>query len=164
MEDLQKVEASTQKVEEMVKEILKDELQGLDAYVSQVSVFIQSNPQIPDEDLNLILLNLPTYLYRLTEVAQRIEMQKGLSGEHAKYTKNDALLNATGTVADKTATAENAGASDRIVQLAYKMAADTVQSKIDIVMTMISAVKCVIQTRNKEKALTSVAGSSVGAF
>ena len=164
MEQLQKVETSSAQVEEMVQALLGTRLNALDQYMEQVRICFSNGDELLDDALNKISLQLPTYLYDLVLFAQQLEMKKGVANETSKYAKNEALLNASGTVADKTAKAENSTIQDRINELAYKTAAAIVQKKLDGVMTMLDSVKKVRQAREKERTLTNLAGSSVASF
>lgn len=164
MEQLERVEASSAQVEEMVQALLGTRLNALDQYMEQVRICFSNGDELLDDALNKISLQLPTYLYDLVLFAQQLEMKKGVANETSKYAKNEALLNASGTVADKTAKAENSTIQDRINELAYKTAAAIVQKKLDGVMTMLDSVKKVRQAREKERTLTNLAGSSVASF
>ena len=164
MEQLERVEASSAQVEEMVQALLGTRLNALDQYMEQVRICFSNGDELLDDALNKISLQLPTYLYDLVLFAQQLEMKKGVANETSKYAKNEALLNATGTVADKTAKAENSTIQDRINELAYKTAAAIVQKKLDGVMTMLDSVKKVRQAREKERTLTNLAGNSVASF
>ena len=164
MEKLQKVENSTKQVDDMVKFILKDYLTELDGYINIVKSCFLSDKEVSEEDLNKVLLQIPIYLYNLIPLVEEIEMQKSLSKEHSKYTKNDALLKSTGTVAEKTAKAENAGIEDRIAELAYETASSIIKSKIEGAMAIWDGAKKVQAQRSKEKALTNMVGSAVGSF
>ena len=162
MEQLNKVENTSKNIQEMVDEILGDSLKELDDYIALVrKIFIES-PEIIDGDLDKILLSIPTYTYYVLEIAQRLEMRKGISKEHASFAKNEAMLNATGTVADKTAKAENQTAEDRLVQIAYNTASALVKSKLDGAMAILDSAKKVQARKLAEMRLTGQAGSAVG--
>lgn len=162
MEQLNKVENTSKNIQEMVDEILGDSLKELDDYIAIVrKIFIES-PEIIDGDLDKILLSIPTYTYYVLEIAQRLEMRKGVSKEHASFAKNEAMLNATGTVADKTAKAENQTAEDRLVQIAYNTASALVKSKLDGAMAILDSAKKVQARKLAEMRLTGQAGSAVG--
>ena len=162
MEQLNKVENTSKNIQEMVDEILGDSLKELDDYIALVrKIFIES-PEIIDGDLDKILLSIPTYTYYVLEIAQRLEMRKGISKEHASFAKNEAMLNATGTVADKTAKAENQTAEDRLVQIAYNAASALVKSKLDGAMAILDSAKKVQARKLAEMRLTGQAGSAVG--
>lgn len=162
--NLTKVETSAAQVNEMVKDILSDSLVEIDNYITVVRQCFLSEQEILDSDLDRIILQIPVYIYNLIVLAQQIEMRKGLSKEHASYAKNEALLNATGTVAEKTAKAENQTVTDKIVMLAYTTANSIISSKIDGAMAILDSAKKVQQKRMKEKQLTATAGNAVGAF
>lgn len=161
MSELNKVENSSVQVSEMVELILGDSLKEVDTYIDKVRNIFIENKEILDQDLDKIVLQIPVYVYNLIVLAQQIEMKKGLSKEHAKYAQNEALLNATGTVADKTAKAENATVQDRITQIAYTTAASIVGKKVDGAMAILDSAKKVQQRRLAELKLTAQAGNSV---
>ena len=164
MDNLQKVEDSSTQVNEMVNLILGDSLNELDTYMERIRGVFVNNQEILDQDLNRIILEIPVYIYNLIVLMQQIEMKKGLSKEHAKYAQNEAMLNATGTVADKTAKAENATVQDRVTMAAYNMASSIVTKKVEGAMAILDSAKKVQQARSKEKALTAAATNAVGSF
>lgn len=165
MENLNKVEESSVQVNEMVNVILGDSLNELDSYMENVRNAFIKNQEILDDDLNKIILRIPTYIYNLIVLAQQIEMKKGLTKEDAKYAYNEALLNATGkTVGDKAAQAENQTVQHRITQMAYTTAASIVSKKMEGAMAILDSARKVQAARSKEKALTGMASNAVGAF
>lgn len=164
MADTTKVENSSIEVNDMVNTILGTSLNEIDNYMETVRACFLNNPDILDRDLDKIILQIPVYIYNLVVLAKEIEMKKGLSKEHAKFAQNEALLNATGTVADKTARAENQTVADRITIQAYTMASSIVTGKIDGAMAILDSAKKVQQRRIMEMKLSGAAGSAVGAF
>lgn len=164
MQELEKIEQSGQQVDEMVKNILGTITVDLDNYLTKVRACFLNEAEIPDADLDKIVLQIPVYLYPLIVFSQQIEMRKGLAKEQASYTKNDVLLSATGTVQQKEAYAENQTIQDRMIQLAYTTAASIVSKKIDGAVSILESTRKVQQRRMKEKSLTNIAGNAVGAF
>lgn len=164
MQQLNKVENSSVQVNEMVDSILGDSLKDIDTYMDKVKTIFIDNQEIIDQDLDRIILQIPVYIYNLVVLAQQIEMKKGLSKEHAKYAQNEAMLNATGTVADKTAKAEIATTEDRITMLAYTTASNIVGNKIDRAMAILDSAKRVQQRKLAEMKLTGMSVNAVGSF
>ena len=164
MEQLNKVENSSVQVNEMVNSILGDSLTEIDNYINKVKVMFIDNQEIIDQDLDRIILQIPVYVYNLVVLAQQIEMKKGLSKEHAKYAQNEAMLNATGTVADKTAKAEIATTEDRITMLAYTTASNIVGNKIDRAMSILDSAKKVQARKLAEMKLTGMSVNAIGQF
>lgn len=164
MEQINKIENSSAQINEIVTNLLGDSLKEIDEYIASVrNCFISPRETLLD-DLNKILLQIPVYLYNLNELAQKFEMKKGISKEHAKYAENEALLNAVGTVNDKKAIAENKTSEDRIIMNAYATASSIIKSKIDGAMAILDSAKKVQQAKITEMKLTSAAGNSSGAF
>jgi len=162
--DINKVESSSVQINEMVDTILGDSLSELDNYMDKVRAVFIDNQELLDQDLDRIILQIPVYVYNLIVLAQQIEMKKGVAKEHAKYAQNEAMLNATGTVADKTAKAENDTVQDRLVQTAYNTASSIVTRKIEGACAILDAAKKIQARKMLEKKLTAQAGSAVGNF
>lgn len=158
------VQTMSTQVDVMVNDLIGDIIIPLDNYLVTVRKCFLDNVEILDDDLNRIALQIPVYLYQLIELTQKLERQKAISKEQASFSKNDALLNSTGTVVEKTAKAENSTANDRLTQLVFSSALSLLQKKIEGAMVILDSVKKVQAQRNKEKALTNMAGSAVGAF
>ena len=159
---LEKVENSAVQVNEMVDTILGESLVEIDTYLDKAREIFNKGDEILSQDLDRMILQIPVYIYNLIVLAQQIEMKKGIAKEHAKYAENEALLNATGTVAEKQAKAELATVSDRITQTAYLTASSIVTRKIDGAMAILDSCKKVVQRRTAELKLTAQAGSAVG--
>lgn len=113
-EGIQKIEANSSNIDEMVREIVTDKLNELDNYLSTVRECFINADEMLDDSLDKIVLQLPVYMYNVIVFAQQLEMRKGVASETAKYAKNEALLEATGTVNEKTAKAENQTAKERL--------------------------------------------------
>ena len=61
--DLQKIETSSQQVDEIVKSIIGDKTVELDNYMNMVrNCFLNTN-QVSDDDLHLISLRLGVYMF-----------------------------------------------------------------------------------------------------
>lgn len=164
MEQLNKVESNSIQINDMVKTIISDSTVEIDNYIDKVRDCFLSEKELLDGDLDKIILQIPVYIYYLTNILQQLDVKKGIASEQAKYYENEALLNATGTVAEKQAKSENATIKDRMIQLSYKSAVSVVQGKINGAMEILSSAKKVQQRRLLEMQLTKAAGSSVGAF
>lgn len=160
----EQIETDSKQVEELVTNILGSCLVELDIYLQEVRQKFTNELELLDTDLDRIILQIPNYLYTLIVISQQLEMKKGLAKEQASYSKNDALLTATGTVQQKEAWAENQTCSARMIHLAYSTACSIVGKKIDGALAILDSAKKVQQRRLKEKVLTNAAGSSVASF
>lgn len=163
---VQQIEDNSSTVDELINNILgaQSQLNDLDNYLQEVRQKFVNELELLDADLDRIILQIPNYLYNLIVISQQLEMKKGLAKEQATYSKNEALLTATGTVQQKEAWAENQTSADRMIQLAYTTASNIVAKKIDGALDILDSAKKVQQRRAKEKVLTNAAGSTVGTF
>ena len=158
---LENVESNSLIVQDTVKDIIGDATKELDDYITSIRDLFLSDKPIPDGDLDKIILRIPTYIYYLTQFLQALDIRKGVSAESAKYTENEALLSATGTVAEKQAQASNKSLSNRLIQIAYKTATAIVQGKVNGAMEILGSAKKVQQRKLEEMKLTKMAGDSV---
>ena len=163
-ENLNNIESKSVQVNQMVAAILGNSLSEIDGYIEKVRNTFLNSTEIADSDLDKIILQIPVYIYYLTNLCQEIDVKKGVAAENAKYTENDFLMQATGTVAEKQAKASNNSIKDRIVQLAYKGAASLIQTKMNAAMEILASAKKVQQRRLEEMRLTKMSSNSVGAF
>lgn len=158
------IENSSTQVQDMVKNIVTDATKPLDEYIEKVKQIFLNSTNIIDGDLDRIILKIPVLIYYLISLQQSIDIRKGVSVESAKYSENEALLVATGTVAEKQAKASNQTIDNRVIQLAYKSASALLQSKINMAMEILASAKRIQQRKMEEMRLTRVAGDSVGSF
>ena len=158
----QTVEDGSVQVSEMVAAIVGTQTQEIDSYVDQVRTLFLSNCDIPDADLDKIILQIPVLIFHLIRVLQEIDIRKGVASESAKFSEHEALMEATGTVSEKQAKASNATIKNRIVGLAYKSASSLIQAKINAAMEILSSAKKVQQRRLEEMRLTKLGANAVG--
>lgn len=168
-EQIEQIQQNSIKVKEMVDLIIAQKdcwchLEELDKYVGTIREYFIANTDLSIDALNRIIFGLPQYLYKALDVLKEVEMDKGLSKEHAVYAKNDAVLTATGTVAEKQAQAENKTAENRITDLAYTTVLNMVKSKIEAANQIWDAAKKVQAAKLKDQAFTGMVGSAVGNF
>ena len=153
------IDNSSVQIQEMVDSIVSDCCKELDDYMQVVrSCFLAD--KILDGDLDKILVRIPVFLYSINAYLSRIDVTKGLAAEQAKYNENNILLSSTGTVAEKMAKASNGAINDRTVQLAYKIASNLIQSKVNGAMEILASAKKVQQRRLEEMKLTKMAGNA----
>ena len=164
MEQVDKINSNGVQLDEVVNGLLGDKLNTLDNYVAQVRTCFMSGKEILDEDLAKIVLQIPVFIYDVIEFAQQMEMRKGIAAEQATVAENEQLLNATGTVQEKKAKAENATVQDRFIEMAYKTAASIINRKVEGAIDILNSARKIQATRQKEKYLTEAAGNGVGAF
>lgn len=156
------IENNAKQLNEIVTQLLGDSLDDLDNYIDSVRKVLAAGNEILDTDLARIIEDIPVKLYGLIMLSAQIEMKKGIAKESAKYAQNDALVNATGTVADKSAKAENATAEDRLLMLAYNTASSIVTKKYEGAEAILESCKLIQRKKIAEIKLTGTVGSGVG--
>lgn len=164
MEQIDKINSNGVQLDEVVNGLLGDRLNALDQYIANVRQCFLSGQEILDQDLEKIVLQIPVYIYDVIVFAQQMEMRKGVAAEQATLAENEQLLQATGTVQEKKAKAENATIQDRFIEMAYKTASSIVSRKVDGAIDILNSARKIQASRQKEKYLTEAAGGGVGAF
>lgn len=159
--NMESIENNAKQINEIVEQLVGDNLVDLDNYIAKVRNILAAGQEILDVDLARIIEEIPVKCYHLIEISTQIEMKKGVAKETAKYAQNDALLNATGTVADKSAKAENATAEDRLLMLAYNTAAALVAKKQAGAEAILESCRLIQRKKIAEMKLTGAAGSGV---
>lgn len=156
-----RVDENSIQVQDMVNSIIGDKTTEIDTYMATVRTLFLNDAEIPNEDLDRIILRLPVFIYYLNSLLQEIDIRKGVSAEQARYVENEFLLTATGTVAEKQAIAENKSLTSRIVQIAYKSAVAIIQGKISGAAEILSSAKRVQRRRMDEANFSRMVGGSV---
>lgn len=133
----QEVEKSVQDVEynsfpiwDIVEHIVTECCEGLDKYVHYVSDILRDNSSvITDEELDDIILTIPTLVYFVGECQEKIGLKQDISESTRKQLFNECFVNAVGTVQGKKSEAENKTLNDEIVSFVYGRAYNAVDRK-----------------------------------
>lgn len=134
----------------------------LDEYMNYVSELLRSDSSnITDVELDDIILTIPTLLYYVGTQQERFGVLQDVSESSKKLMYNDILLNTTGTVAQKSATAEKTVFNEEIVTLIYKRACSTIKSKIQFAMELLQSAKKVSSRRMTETELSRITPNSI---
>ena len=164
MEEITKINSNGSELDEIVANLIGDRLDSLDQCIEQVKACFMSGQQILDGDLQKIMLLIPVYIYDVIEFSKQMEMRKGLASEQATIAENEHLLNATGTVQEKKAKAENATTRDRFIEMAYKTATSIIMGKVEGAINILNSARKINSDRQKERYLTEISGNGVGSF
>lgn len=162
-ETLKNIEEQSKLVMEVVDSILGKDLESIDQYLTNIKQKFSGCKELTDLELDEIIFEVPLHLYYLYSVLHKCELRKGLADESKSYKKNEAILNATGTVQEKTSKAELACSEGVIVFLAYKNACDIIRGKMDSASELLNSAKK-IQSRRVEEMRLSQSSKNGGTF
>ena len=160
-EDLARVESAGSEAYALVQYILGDSMQEIDSYINDIKTKFLNKNEISDLDLERIVADIPIYIYYLIDIQQRLELNKGVASEISGFTQNQALIDSMVTVGERQARAQNASIKDRIVHLAYKIADNTLDKKLNVILEILSSAKKLLQKRIDESKTSRYIGNSV---
>ena len=150
-----KIKENASKVDEIVQRLVDDYAKPLDQYIEQCTQIItdQQNPPT-DEELDDMCMTIPCYLYFTGEGQEALGLREDIAKAIKMELYNNAYEQATGTIADKTATAELASQHEFIIHSCYQRAYKPLKIKYEIGLELLNSIKKVISRRQNALNLT----------
>lgn len=145
-------------IEELVDDVVNPICTDLDRYVGIVNSIIQKD-NIPDRDLEAVVLNLSAILYYVSAQREKIGLKSSMCVIIYKDVFNRARALATGTVQDKTTAAQLQAQSQEIANVIYDSAYNIIKNKEEKGECLLSAVKKVLSRRISELQLSQLGGN-----
>lgn len=144
----ERVEQNSFAVEEMVNQIVDKYTSELDKYVNKIKAVLESGEELELNDLNQIMIRLCSYAYFLSSKQELIGIRKDISESIKDEKYNQVYMNlSVGTVANKTAKAEEESKEEAIVGLIYDRAYKIMKNKYDSTVRLVDATKKIISSR-----------------
>ena len=144
----ERVEQNSFAVEEMVNQIVDKYTSELDRYVNKIKNVLESGEELELNDLNQIMIRLCSYAYFLSSKQELIGIRKDISESIKDEKYNQVYMNlSVGTVANKTAKAEEESKEEAIVGLIYDRAYKIMKNKYDSTVRLVDATKKIISSR-----------------
>lgn len=144
----QNVENNSLYIENIVMSIADKYTKELDNYMRKIKVVLEADSdELTDEDLNRIMINLCSYAYFMCDKQELVGIRQDISEALRNEKYNNAYMGSVGTVASKTAQAENTVKEEDVISLIYSRAYKILKSKYDSVNRYIDAVKKIISHR-----------------
>lgn len=144
-----KVEADSNVIESIVIDIVEKQTKEIDDYINKIRYVLEKEADdLTLEDLNRIMIRLCTYAYFLTSKQELIGIRQDISEAIRAEKYNDAYINmSVGTVAKKTATANEAVKEEALIALIYSRSYKILKGKYEVTNRMIDAIKKIISAR-----------------
>ena len=150
-----RIENNASKVDEIVKRLVDSYAKPLDDYISVCKDIINDKQNPPtDEELDDMCLTIPTFLYFVSEGQEALGLREDVAKAIKMELYNNTYEQATGTIADKTATAELASQHEFIVHSCYQRAYKQLKMKYEIGLELLNSIKKVISRRQNALNLT----------
>lgn len=142
-----KVDEYSDIIEGMVERCLRPYCKGLDDYVSYITSLINENKDIPDIELEDIIIKLPQLIYWASEGVEQL----GIKEDIAKSLKSDGFIRAyqdkQGSVSQKNLQASLEVIVEEYTQLIYSHAAKQIKIKITYATELLQCVKKIYSGR-----------------
>ena len=143
---MQNVSQQTEGIEDIIFQIADKATVDLDLILKRYEGWLRDNPT--DAELEEVALQTTTLLYYAGELMERV----GLSEDVAKGIKMDVYnahydKDATGTIADKKASAELASQTESLTHQIYARAYKMIKYKVEKTEEMLNVVKKIISKR-----------------
>jgi hypothetical protein len=155
-----KVSVSSQKLEEIVDEIINPYCQDLDRYVDFIRDILKDGENPPTAyELDDFCLNLSVYLYYASGMQEQLGIKDDISRALYKEIYNSYRQSQEkGTVADKDALAELASQQEYLTSVCFKRAYSIMKAKVSAGQELLSSCKKIISRRMSEAELTNLGG------
>ena len=155
-----KVDVSSERLEEIVNDIIKPYSADLDRYVDFIRDILKDGENPPTEmELDDFCLNLSVYLYYAGGMQEQLGIRDDISRALYKEIYNSYRQSQEkGTVADKDALAELASQQEYLTSVCYKRAYSVMKAKVSAAQELLSSCKKIISRRMSEYELTRIGG------
>lgn len=145
-----RVEENSVVIESIVAHLVRKYNSELEDTISRLRDSLQDPQALSDEDLEAATLKIPLYLYFAAGGLESL----GTEGDTAKAAKLEAFNKAyqavEGTIADKTAYAENLTFPEYLVEIAFIRAYKKLKLQIEMAVNLSAAVKKVLSKRMED--------------
>lgn len=155
-----KVDIDSEKLDEIVHDIIRPYCESLDNYVNFIRDILQDGENPPTaQELDDFCINLSVYIYYASGMQEALgikdDIAKALYREMYNTTR-DSLEK--GTVADKDALAELKSQQEYLTSVLYKRAYNIVKAKVSSAQEILASIKKIISRRVSEMELTRMTG------
>lgn len=158
IKDIQKrIENNSKLIDEIVTNLVNDYCKQLDDYIKFIQSVLQDIEHPPtDLELDDFVMNLPVLLYFTGEGMESLGIKEDTSKAVKMEKYNEIYNQVKGTIADKTAKAENETQLEIITNMAYSRAYKKIKLRLEIGNELLQSIKKVITRRTSEYELGKV--------
>lgn len=155
-----RVETHSEKLTNIVNEIIEPYCKDLDRYVMFIRDCLKDGETPPtNEELDDFCMNLSTLIYFAGGMCEQLGIRDDISKAVYKEVYNDVRSTLTeGTIADKDSIAELEAQQEQITSVCYNRAYKIVKAKIEAAQELLASCKKVLTRRCQEFELTHLQG------
>lgn len=152
----QKVEVDSALIEDIVLDIVDKQTKELDAYVRKIQSVLETESEDLDlDELHRILIRLCSFSYFISSKQELLGIRQDISEAVRAERYNSVYMNlSVGTIAKKTAEAEEAVKEEAMIALIYSRSYKILKGKYDSTVRLCDAVKKIISSRIQTMQLT----------
>ena len=153
-ESLEMVDGVYKNVDEIVNSIVEPICKELDEYMGKIDKSLVED-EISIEDLEEIILNLPSFLYMISTKREKMKLKESVSRTIYKNAYSNARGEIKGTVADKDAHAVTSSVIEAISVVVYDRVVSIIKSKEEAATEMLNSAKKILSFRTAELGISS---------
>lgn len=152
------VEDNSIVIENIVNGIIEPYIKDLDNYVEVIRNKLKDGNRLPTtQELDSFCLNLSTYIYVASSMAEKLGIRDDISKAVYKEVYNNHRNSLKqGTVVDKNTTAELNSQHEQLTSICYSRAYKLVKTKVDNAQELLGSCKKVLSHRITEMELTRI--------
>lgn len=147
IDDLNKVNDLSDKLNYIVDDIVNKYSEPLDNYVKKVNTLLRSEKDISETDLEDIVLNLSTVLYFAQTGQERLGIKEDVSKMIRAEVYNSCYADSKGTTAQKSSIAFLESKQEAIIAAIYQRAYKGLKARVDAGLEVLNSVKKVLTLR-----------------
>lgn len=143
------VEEKSKNLEQLVQKVISKYSQDLDNLVNTIDAKVRKLELdgLSDQELETYCLQLSSFMYFAGAGQELIGLKEDIAGAISKEEYNTNYSQATGTIADKKASAELGSQSSMLVEMIYDHAEKMMASKLTYATHLLSSIKRVLNRR-----------------
>lgn len=158
-----RIDKNSDIIDNVVNRLVSSYCEQLDTYMIYVRNILANVENPPtDKELEDFVLNLPVLLYFAGEGQESLGIKEDVAKAVRQELYNETYEKATGTIADKTASAELATQAEFITQIAYSRAYKKIKLRCEAANETLQSAKKIISRRISEYEMSKVAPERIG--
>ena len=152
------IEDNSEKINDIVSDIIKPYICELDNYVSFIHDILKDGENPPTvQELEDFCMNLSTDIYFASGMQEYLGIRDDIAKAVYKETYNTVRDNTTiGTIADKNSSAELASQQENLISICYTRSYRIVKAKVEAAQELLASCKKIISRRIAELELTKL--------
>ena len=158
----ERVDLDSNKISEIVNEIIQPYCEELDRYVDFIKSILKDGENPPTaQELDDFCMNLSVYIYYAGGMQERLGIKDDIARALYKemyHSCRDSIEK--GTVSDKDSLAELASQQEALVSVCYKRAYSIMKAKVAAAQEILASCKKIISRRMAEMELTRISGGN----